>query len=237
MLLEMGWKQAISRPSPAQQLAPNSISLDLESNARLCLKGGLEAFVQSSTNDSSILEAILRVFQAIELLTKSVLERHDPTAMKDRPNYPTVLSRLATSGVALSATDILTIERLRLLRNSIQHGEPSLNYLEGIRAVRQAIVFLDRFILEQFDAWILDICAHPTRLRLLQITELSRTADALLERRKQGLQRPSHEFTSCPECMRLAIVRLAPGEGRRCLVCCYISVQPDADIDDLSADQ
>jgi hypothetical protein len=234
MMLEMGWEQDVTRPSLAQQLAPERISLDLESNAQLCLKVGLAAFVRSSIDETALLEAILKVFQAIELLTKSALELRDPTALKDRPNNPTVLSRLMQAGVGLSANDLLRIERLRSLRNSIQHGQPSLNYLEGIRAVREAIVFLQQFMLEQFDGWILDVCDPPIRLRLLQIKELAETADALLEERKQDLQRPVHTFVACPKCSRMAITRLATGEGARCLVCSHIPVKMDVDIDAFS---
>jgi ribosomal protein S27E len=234
MMVEMGWQQAVTRPSLAEQLAPDTISLDLESNAQLCLKVGLESFVRSSTDESALLDAILKVFQAIELLTKAALESRDTKALKDRPNNPTVLSRLMMKGVKLSDEAISAIERLRSLRNSIQHGEPSLNYLEGIRAVREGIVFLHQFILEEFNGWILDVCDPPICVRLLQIKELSQTADALLEERKQDLHGSIHTFNACPACSRIAIVRLAPSEGARCLVCGHIPVQADEDIDAFS---
>lgn len=228
MYLEMGWQKAPSRPSIASQLATKSISLDLEGNARLCLKTGLEAFVRSAIEEAAILEAILKVFQATELITKAALEKRDPNALKDRPNHPTVLSRLIGSGVALSTHDLTRIEELRKLRNSIQHGEPSLNYLKGIRSVREVVVFLQRFVQGQFDAWILDACEAPTRLRLLQIKELAQAADALLQEQKQLL--PSiQSFEMCPLCMRIAITRLRPEEGATCLVCGHIPVRPNGE--------
>lgn len=230
MMLEMGWQQAITRPSLAEQLAPDTISLDLESNAQLCVKVGLEAFVRSSTDQSALLDAILKMFQAIELLTKAALVSRDPTALKNRPNNPTVLSRLRKAGVMLSDEDLSIIERLRSLRNSIQHREPSLNYLEGIRAVREAIVFLDKFVLEQLDGWILDVCDPSLCVRLLQIKELSQTADALLEQRQQDLQRSSDSYSACPMCTRIAIIRLTPIEGARCLVCGHIPMYAEGQI-------
>ena len=236
MMVEMGWQQVPSRPSIAGQVAPETISLDLESNAQLCVEAGLTSFVRSSTDESALLDAILKLFQAIELLTKAALVSRDPTALKDRPNHPKVLSRLKKSGVIFTTDDLSTIERLRKLRNTIQHGKPSLNYLEGVRVVRAAIVFLHRFVLDEFNGWILDVCEAPTRLRLLQIKEIAQTADALLENQKQHRFSSNRRFEVCPLCKRNAITRVGTNAGARCLVCGHIPVRPDGDGEELSRD-
>jgi hypothetical protein len=235
MMIEMGWEEAPSRPSIAAQVSPETISLDLESNAQLCVEAGLTSFVRSSTDESALLDAILKLFQAIELLTKATLVSRDPTALQDRPNHPTVLSRLKKNGVIFTTGDLSTIERLRKLRNSTQHGKPSLNYLDGARVVREAIVFLHRFVLDEFNGWILDLCEAPTRLRLLKIKEIAQTADALLEDQKRRGFKPNQQFEACPLCKRDAITRFDPSEGARCLVCDYIPVRPDWDGQDPSS--
>ena len=229
MYFEMGWREVSRRPTIACQLATKSISLDLEGNARLCLKTGLEAFVRSAIEEAALLEAILNVFQATELLTKAVLEKRDPQALKDRPNHPTVLSRLIRNGVALSTDDQARIEALRKLRNSIQHGKPSLNYLEGVRIVREVVIFLQRFVGDRFDARLLNVCETSTRLRLLQIRELAQAADEFLRDQKLQLSPLDQQFEICPLCARTAIVRLASDEGASCLVCGHIPVRPDED--------
>ncbi len=53
------------------------------------------------------------LFQCIELLLKVRLEASSPLGLRDQPNNPTVLTRLAAIGVPLSPDEASTVAQLR----------------------------------------------------------------------------------------------------------------------------
>lgn len=220
MFLESGWKVVELTPPPAEQLAEDSLDVDLVDNSGHAVRDGIVCFLESQTNPPRLINAIPHLFRAIELLLKSKLDRLDPDALSDHPNNPIVMDRLAVRGILITDSERSAINRLRRLRNQLQHGAAKFNYRAGLAIARDAIIFIDRFGLQEVDCWLGDVVSPPHRLKLLEIRELSESARRVVAGRIEAANRiQSTEITTCSTCSEHTVVRKYPNTGAICYYC------------------
>ena len=218
IFLEAGWTPFAMPPPPAFQIADNSHDIDLIENAAHALRDGVGLFLRSRTEASGLVNAVPHLFRAVELLLKARLEQLDPSGLADHPNNPTVLKRLKTHGVALTSGDVDVITRLRRLRNQIQHGSATFGQRAGLSLARQAICFLDRFVLAELGLWIGDVVGATDWPSLLLIPEIAATADNVREARVEAYRGdPRATIEPCEHCGTLAMVRPDPRGGAACV--------------------
>lgn len=220
VFLEAGWDAMELQPPPAEQLADDSVDVDLIENSAHAARDGVVCFLRAQTSPSQLVNAIPHLFRAIELLLKAKLEMLDTRALADHPNNPAVLTRLAARGVAITAAERSGIDRLRRLRNRLQHGTAKFNYRTGLSVARQAIVFIDRFALQEVDCWLGDVVAPGDHLKLFELKELAINARTLVEGRIEDARRiRTAEITACATCGEQAMVRKHPNSGAVCYYC------------------
>jgi len=228
--LEAGFRPVATVPPPAYQVIDDSIDVDLVTNAAHTLREGVSSFLAARKSSNRLLDAIPALFRAIELLLKAKLQELDSRSLADEPNNPTVLKRLAAAGVTISPSERNTINRLRRLRNALQHGTAKFNHRTGLSTCREAIIFLNRFVHAEHGLWLGHAIPPDDWYEVLAIPELSSTADQvtgdmLIEIREQ----PGATISSCPRCNRDTLVRPYPGGGASCICCGHIPVRKSGD--------
>ena len=97
------------------------------------------------------------LFQCIELLLKVRLEASSPLGLRDQPNNPTVLTRLAAIGVPLSPDEASTVAQLRKLRNDLQHSSARFNHRAVLGLCCSALIAIDRFVVDELNTWAGDV--------------------------------------------------------------------------------
>lgn len=122
ILLEAGFQPVPEPPAPAFQIIDESVDVDMMDSAGHALAGGASAYLAAYVQPERLIDAVKDLFHAFELLLKVRLEASNPLGLRDQPNNPTVLGRLAAIGVALSADETITLIELRRLRNDLQHS-------------------------------------------------------------------------------------------------------------------
>jgi hypothetical protein len=211
-------------------LMDDSIDVDLLENAAHAMREGVSSFLAARQSSTALLSAIPALFRAIELLLKAKLQELDPRSLADEPNNPTVLKRLAASGIAISPSERDGINRLRRLRNALQHGTAKFNHRTGLSTCRAAIIFLDRFARAEHGLWLGNAIPPEEWYELLAIPELSSTADEVTEELLIEVRaQPSAEISSCPRCNKTTLVRPYSGGGASCIYCGHIPVVKDGD--------
>jgi len=230
--LEAGWNPIELPSPPAHQLAEDSVDIDLIQNAAHALDAGVGDFLSARSNAQWLVNGIPQLFRTVELLLKSRLAEHDPSALSDQPNNPTVLKRLVAAGVPIAKNEHETIKRLRGLRNQLQHGAARFNHRAGLAVSRAAIVFIDRFAHDELDLWIADAITPTKWIRLLEIAELAATATRVVAGRLvEATTSPSADISWCPTCGEQAMLRPHPGTGASCLFCHHVPLVRDMDDD------
>jgi hypothetical protein len=228
--LEAGFRPVETAPPPAYQLMDDSIDVDLLENAAHAMREGVSSFLAARQSSTALLSAIPALFRAIELLLKAKLQELDPRSLADEPNNPTVLKRLAASGIAISPSERDGINRLRRLRNALQHGTAKFNHRTGLSTCRAAIIFLDRFARAEHGLWLGNAIPPEEWYELLAIPELSSTADEVTEELLIEVRaQPSAEVSSCPRCNKTTLVRPYRGGGASCIYCGHIPVVKDGE--------
>ena len=222
IFLEAGWDAMELQPPPAEQLAEDSVDVDLIENCAHAARDGVACFLGAQTNPSHLVNAVPHLFRAIELLLKAKLEKLDAHALADHPNNPTVMNRLAALGIVITAPERGDIDRLRRLRNRLQHGAAKFNYRTGLAIARNAIVFIDRFALQEVECWLGDVVAPSDRLKLFQIKDLAANARALVASRVEYAKTLRNaEISTCSICYENAMVRKHANSGAVCYYCGY----------------
>jgi len=230
IFLEAGWEIVDQPPPPALQLMESSIDVGLDRNAQHAFAEGVSEFLTSYVHPERLVHAIPQLFRAIELLLKMRLEALDPHGLADEPNNPTVLARLAGQSVVISGDEVETVAQLRRLRNRLQHGHASFNHRTGLALCRQAVVFVDRFVDEEFDMWTGDAISGSDWQRLLELPEVASRAARIAEARLERFRsHPEAEITVCPWCGHAAMLRSHPSTGASCVYCGHVPVIHDAD--------
>lgn len=231
IFLEAGWKAVELLPPPAEQLAEDSVDVGLVENSAHAVRDGIVCFLASQTDPSRLVNAIPHLFRAIELLLKAKLDRLDPGELSGHPNNPTVMDKLALRGVLITDSERNAIDRLRRLRNQLQHGAAKFNYRKGRAIARDAIIFIDRFALQEVDCWLGDVVSPNDRLNLFEIKELRDNARIVSAGRVEDAKCiRSAEITVCSICSEHAVVREYPNSGAICHYCGHPPSPPDGSV-------
>jgi hypothetical protein len=189
------------------------------------LGGGASAYLAAYVQPERLIDSVKDLFQAIELLLKVRLEASNPLGLRDQPNNPTVLIRLAAIGVALSADETNTLTELRRLRNDLQHSSARFNQRAVLGLCRRALILIDRFVVEELNAWPGDVIAAADWHQLLAIEEISAHAASVAQTRLvEYRDDPEASITECPRCGRESLLRPHPNTGASCVICRHVPV-------------
>lgn len=225
ILLEAGFHPVPEPPSPAIQIMDGSVEVDMMDSAGHALSGGASAYLAAYVRPERLIEAVKDLFQTIELLLKVRLDASNPLGLRDQPNNPTVLVRLAALGVTLSADETRTLSELRRLRNDLQHSSARFNHRAALGLCRRALVLIDRFGVEELSAWPGDVIRADDWQQLLAIEEINAHAISVTQTRlREYRDDPEASITECPCCGHEAMLRPHPSTGASCLLCRHVPV-------------
>jgi hypothetical protein len=223
IFLEAGWRPVPEPPAPAFQVMDGSVDVDMMDSAGHALASGVPAYLAAYVHPERLMDAVKDLFQAIELLLKVRLETSDPLGVRDHPNNPTVLARLAAIGVVLSADETDTVAELRRLRNDLQHNTARFNHRAILGLCRRSVLLLDRFVLDELNAWIGDVIAADDWHKLLAVQEVRAHAIEVAQIRLADHRiDPDASITVCSRCSEDAMLRPHPNTGASCLVCGHV---------------
>jgi hypothetical protein len=225
IFLEAGFHPVSEPPAPAFQIMDGSVDVDMMDSAGHALGGGASAYLAAYVQPERLIDSVKDLFQAIELLLKVRLEASNPLGLRDQPNNPTVLIRLAAIGVALSADETNTLTELRRLRNDLQHSSARFNQRAVLGLCRRALILIDRFVVEELNAWPGDVIAAADWHQLLAIEEISAHAASVAQTRLvEYRDDPEASITECPRCGRESLLRPHPNTGASCVICRHVPV-------------
>ena len=226
--LEAGFHPVPEPPAPAFQIMDGSVDVEMMDNAGHALAAGTSAYLAAYVNPERLIDAVKELFQSLELLLKVRLEASNPLGLRDQPNNPTVLARLAAIGVTLAPDEASTLSQLRRLRNSLQHSSARFNQRTTLGLCRSALIAIDRFVIDELDAWIGDVIPSKEWQQLLRIEEIHARAVTVAESRLADFQDdPAASITACSRCTRQAMLRPHPSTGASCLFCGHVPVVED----------
>jgi len=226
ILVEAGWIQVQEPPAPASQLMSGSFQVDMIDSAGLALASGARAYLESYLHPESLLDAVKDLFQSIELLLKVRLETSNPMGLRDQPNNPTVLDRLADIGVTLSDEEVETVTRIRRLRNKFQHSSANFNQRSVLNLCRHALILIDRFAFDELFAWVGDVIEPAEWHKVLDIEEIHDRAVAVAETRLAEYRRdPKATITACPRCAHDTTLRPSESAGASCVLCGHVPLK------------
>jgi hypothetical protein len=228
--LEAGWTPVPTPPPPAHQVADDSVEVDLVENAGCALTEGVSSYLAAQNASARLVNAIPQLFRATELLLKAKLQALDLHALEDHPDNPAVLKRLSARSVSLQPDELTCLQRLRRMRNNLQHGTAKFNHRAGLAICRETIILLDRFANTELSLWLGDVIPENDWCELLRIPELAMRADLVVEQCIEPMrQNPRTVISQCPRCQRDTLVRLEPNTGASCIRCGYIPVLKNED--------
>jgi hypothetical protein len=201
----------------------------------LSLGEGVKLYMAGKHDSSSLVNAVPALFRAVELILQDRLDRADPQALADQPNNPTVLKRLKSSAVSISAGEEATITKLRRLRNKLQHGTAKFNQRSALGTCRAALIFLDRFLDAELNVDLREGVHEDHWFELLAIPEIAATASRVTDAAIHYVkQQEGVTIETCWRCRRNAMVQPHPQSGISCWYCGYCPVieddRPDTDI-------
>jgi hypothetical protein len=172
ILLEDGWLPVEEPPDPAFQIMDDSVDVGMMDSAGHALTAGASAYLAAYIHPERLIDAVKDLFQSIELLLKVRLEASNPLGLRDQPNNPKVLTRLAAIGVTLSLDEADTVAQLRRLRNDLQHNSARFNHRRALGLCRSALIAIDRFVIDELNAWAGDVIHADDWHQLLGIEEI-----------------------------------------------------------------
>ncbi len=217
--VEAGFSRAPTVPPLVAQLSTAGVQIDIAENAAAALKMGVGGFADSRTDPSTLRNAVLNIFQALELILKIRLAELDPARDPRKLNISSVLKALGTNNVSVSPEDAEAIDKLRKLRNRLQHDGVALSY-SGVRGLlRRVLCFLDNFTLEQLGWWIGEIVERSGWAAMLQLESVRSNAQHQAKLRTESARAvPGAEITRCTNCSSETFVRM-PGMLPECFYC------------------
>lgn len=217
--LEAGFTQIPQPPPPASQIREEEFGFDIAENAAAALNAGAVAFVQSRTKPDTLRDAVLNLFQAVELLLKVRLGQIEPALLRSQPNNPTVLKTLQAAKTPISDHDVAAIGELRRLRNQLQHDHATYSYRSTRALLRRILVFVDSFSLKELGWWIGDAITPTAWGEILGLEHIQRNAESQAASRVTELSAQSGYLVQiCPNCDRETLVRARRG-GSECMYC------------------
>lgn len=228
IFLEAGWHPVPEPPAPAFQIVDGSVDIDMMDSAGHALAAGASAYLAAYVHPDRLIDAVKDLFQAIELLLKVRLDAGNPLGLRDQPNNPTVLARLAAIGVTLADDEATMVAELRRLRNDLQHSTARFNQRTFLGYCRRALIFIDRFLNDELDAWPGDVIPSSDWQQLITIDEIGSHAVKVAETRLAAHRKdPEASITACGRCGHQAMLRPHPSTGASCLVCGHVPVAED----------
>jgi hypothetical protein len=228
IFVEDGWLPVEEPPDPAFQIMDDSVDVGMMDNAGYALAAGASAYLAAYVHPGRLIDAVKDLFQSVELLLKVRLEASNPLGLRDQPNNPTVLNRLAATGVALTPAETDTVTQLRRIRNNLQHSSARFNHRRALGLCRSALIFIDRFVIDELDAWAGDVIPPDEWHRLLGIEEIHARAVTVAETRLDSYwSDPEASITACSRCTHEAVLRRHPDTGASCLVCGHVPIAED----------
>jgi len=206
-------------------LNDNDFVLGLEENAMDSLVHGVEHYIGfiDEHNPTDLKYAILHVFHALELFLKARLAKAHPLLIYQKPedggiadnkantvDFKSLIGRLRNVSVDLSRQNLVDLDSLHTIRNSIEHHrvEGSSQVIEDY--VGKAMRFLKNFLQKELGIILrerLDKDAYNTLSNVLD------SYNERLERAKQELPDlqdkdgvPLYSLAICEECLEETIV-------------------------------
>lgn len=217
--LEAGYSEVRTVPPVTEQLREDGFSMDVMENAGAALKLGALAYEQSHKNPAALREAVLNLFQAVELILKTRLERIYPGTLNRAYNNSTVINKLQSANVQLRTHDIEKISELRSIRNRLQHSEMKLSYRNTRALLRKVLGFLDEFCLKELNCWMGDVVPPKAWGEVLRLEAIRRNAENVSATRIAELKEQAECIVQdCPNCNRHTLVRSRRG-GSECMYC------------------
>jgi ribosomal protein L37E len=135
--------------------------------------------------------------------------------------------------VPVSPADVQIIDKLRKLRNDLQHGTASFGYRTGLSLCRKTLTFLDKFCHCELALWLGSIVPSRDWQALLQIPELSATADIVSAKAVAEIgTKAGVTITVCDRCGKPTMIRGHPTQGASCVRCGYVPVRSDTESSD-----
>jgi hypothetical protein len=120
------------------------------------------------------------------------------------------------------------VTQLRKLRNQLQHSSARFNHRTVLGLCRNALIVIDRFVVDQLGVWAGDVIAAGEWQQLLAIEEIQTRAVAVAETRLTNYRDdPEASITVCPRCAHEAMLRPHPDTGASCLICRYTYISDD----------
>ena len=121
-----------------------------------------------------------------------------------------------------------TVARLRRLRNDLQHNSARFNHRQVLGLCRSALIVIDRFAIDELNAWAGDVIPPDEWHQLLGIEEIHARAVTVAQTRLDNYRDdPEASITACPRCTHEAMLRPHPDTGASCLVCGHVPVVKD----------
>jgi hypothetical protein len=114
----------------------------------------------------------------------------------------------------LQPEELTCLQRLRRMRNNLQHGTAKFNHRTGLTICHKAIIILDRFANTELGLWLGEVITENEWCRLSKIPELATRADRIAEECIPHIrQNPRSGISKCPRCRRDTLVRAEPNTG------------------------
>ena len=215
------------------------MELDLFDNAMTSIIHGLEHFATGKSNSTGYKFAILHISQGVELILKERLAREHWVLIYDKVEKPTksrtidfetAVERLqAICGVGLDKY-IVSLRRLKDVRNDIEHYKVNLSGEEAAVLIGSNIPFLFEFLRDELDTTLQDHVDEGTWLELLDIEQVFAQAINKAKNEKALLcagQEKDEEYPlvlSCPICgLEFLVVSDKHDKEVECLLCKHIS--------------
>lgn len=228
ILEEAGWERVIEPPPPASAVAGSTLAVDLVEGAAQAVAAGTCDFLAGALMPRRLPLAVMDLARAVELLLKARLQEADEDALRDRPNNPTVLRRLAEHDVAITAAELETLGALRRLRNTLQHDSAQFNHRDALGLCRDSLIFLAEFAHRELGLWLAWAVDPADWQALLEIEPLAEKADLMAHAELQAARGLAEaDVSECEHCGRETMLRARPESGARCVRCRYVPVAAD----------
>lgn len=221
-LIQAGWELDPMPPEPAYQIMVSTFSVDKFTNALTSLDEGVIAFQKSKKQIEFIKQGVLQLFHTIELILKAKLEKLNSNALKSKPDNPTIIKLLQKHGVSFSADEPQTIKELRQLRNAFQHAEAKFNYRSALKLMRNSIIFIDRFCVQELKIWIAEHISESAWQSILSIPDIQNNAVKISNEIIENVKtRDDCEISLCLRCETNTVVSHFNKPGI-CIYCRHI---------------
>lgn len=228
-LIQAGWSHVLTPPSLAYQLADTSFDIDKLSNALNSLNEGIFSYKKAKTEIDFIKLSVLQLFHTIELILKEKLEELDSNALKHKLDNPTVLKLLQKHGVSFSSDELQAIKELRKLRNLFQHAEAKFNYRAALKLMRNSIVFIDRFCVQELKIWIAEHIDETAWQLIMPFPEIQNNAVKITSQIIENLKTcDDFDISMCLRCNTNTVVSQFNKAGI-CIYCRHIPTLEELD--------